>query len=362
MTALKDLVLWFNECAGLSLRAEIEDIVSLLARFGLVPVEAGWGSEARPVVDVPAYLAGVHSVSPKFKKPEPGLSSDMWILKLVRVDQPFTEIVLFISCDQLDGSWRIRMSTSVRSYIRQGLSLEDFGDSWTELVDALGPVLYERTRPALGIASAASDRQIGTEKDISQRRLLVGWRTWYGPAYVETFGRDWLLGLPDHAYALDDGGVAHTLEADLATVVGGDADPYARVWPYLALSKVRPAWPKITRPRKMAPKATVDAELTEFRRAMHGLLSTAIVVDGNQRVLVLAPDWSVLADTRLGGPKRALLLHSVREAAERELREHPAARIRFELGEDAPDDLRHLLDGLAHQDLRLNYVVLPSQT
>ena len=177
-----DLVLWFNECAGLASEAEVEDIVRFFIGFGLVPVEGGWGSEARLVVDVPAYLTSVHNVAPEFKKPEPGLASDMWILKLLRVDQPEIQTNLLISRDQLDGAWRILMNIYAPSYLRQGLSLEDFGTSWTELVDSLGPALYERTRPVLGIASAASDRRIGKPKDVSQRRLLVGWRTWYGPA------------------------------------------------------------------------------------------------------------------------------------------------------------------------------------
>jgi hypothetical protein len=53
-------------------------------------------------------------------------------------------------------------------------------------------------------------------------------------------------------------------------------------------------------------------------------------------------------------------VHSVREAAERELREHADAKIRFELGEDAPDDLRRLLDELSNANPRLTYIVLPS--
>jgi hypothetical protein len=77
-----------------------------------------------------------------------------------------------------------------------------------------------------------------------RRRLIVGWRTWYGPAYVEAFGRDWLLGLPDRAAPLPDGGVAHGLDAPLAALVRGEPAPYAAVRAYLRRAGIRPAWPE----------------------------------------------------------------------------------------------------------------------
>jgi hypothetical protein len=136
---------------------------------------------------------------------------------------------------------------------------------------------------------------------------------------------------------------------------------YAFVLDHLRHIGIRPAWPRLPRP---ADRGTVlrtpDDELNEFQRSVADLLSFTAVLDDNQRLKVFAPDWSILSDSRLGEAKRGLLLRTVREVAERELREHETERIRFELGQGAPAELCRLMDEIAAANPRLSYIVLPS--
>ncbi len=349
------LLMRFDECTELHGEGDVEDIVELFARFKLVPTKDG----ATPVADVSNHLTSVHNRGPVFKNPAPGLASDMWILKMLRTDQPQVQTNLYLSRDQLDGAWRLLVSVWIPSHARQGLTLDEFGASWTELLDGLGSALYQRVGPVLGsVLSTTPDARHFNERDITNRRLVIGWRTWFGPGYVETFGPERLLGLPDRTTTLADEGIHHALEADLAQVLRGDGDPYARVWRYLNSSGLRPAWPRAPRAAR-ASRTTIDQQLTDYRRVIVELLSVVIELEGDQHLIVLAPDWTVLEDRRLGRAKRALLLQSVQEAVDRELAEHPNASIRFELDQDAPKELRRLLDHLVNDHSRLSYVVLP---
>jgi len=70
-------------------------------------------------------------------------------------------------------------------------------------------------------------------------------------------------------------------------------------------------------------------------------------------VKVFGPELAELSQ-----PQRALALHSIREAVERDLAAHPEARLRLEVFE-RPPDLQALLDDLAQRHTRFGYTVLP---
>ncbi len=188
MEPVNNLTVWFNECSGLTSEADVEDIIRLFAEFGLVPVEGGWGSEARLVVDLPAHLTKVHSVSPKFKKPEPGLSSDTWILKLLRVDQPQVQTNLFISRDQLDASWRILMNVYVPSYLQQGQARRtspNDASCWDGVLGTAPPT--SRPSGETGCLGSQIER-IHWMTGVLRTRSMMIWRRWCGAMLILTCG------------------------------------------------------------------------------------------------------------------------------------------------------------------------------
>ena len=69
-----------------------------------------------------------------------------------------------------------------------------------------------------------------------------------------------------------------------------------------------------------------------MRRAIADLLSVAMQADDNQSVIVFAPDWTVLAEGRLGDAKRTLLLHSAREACRARIAGMPRGKGEIRVG------------------------------
>ena len=57
-----------------------------------------------PPSDLRSLLIYVHSKSPVFKKPEPGMSAGMWTLRLVRSGELQTQTRLYITRDQLEDA------------------------------------------------------------------------------------------------------------------------------------------------------------------------------------------------------------------------------------------------------------------
>ncbi len=306
----------------------------------------------------------------KGRRPGPSEALEVWRFGVVRPEQPQIFCNLHIS-QRSEQRWDIGLLVATSTHTKAGLSLDEFCASWATLLDTLGDELYERTRPALGTFTNTRAEIVGFAAAIARRRLIIGWRTWFGPAYTDLFGREWLLGIPDTASPLDDGGVAHRLAGSARRLAEADRSLYSAVWPYLERASIQSHWPRPSRPRTRLPQEAEtdhsnaahlerdDVELTALRRDLRDLLATTIVLAGNQRVKVLDLDWSAFTDPRLGSARQSLLLHAFKEVAEAELQSHPDATLRLELGQGVPDGLRRLLDQVVAGDSHMSYVVLP---
>jgi hypothetical protein len=236
--------------------------------------------------------------------------------------------------------------------------------AWLTLLERAGRALYDQIQPGLGVILAArpSDTSELTPPYL-KRRLFVGWRTWYGPGYVETFGRDLLLGLPDRAEKLDDGGVYQALDATPLDLVTGKPSVYAGVAAYLAERDIQPAWLRLPRPKSgnaSRPKSrsgarpssvpptqpetpgpdTVDEDTgpDEFQQDVRELLSTVIVLTTGLRVLMLPLAWS-----ELGESERMIAFRHLLYAVQSQLTQHPDCRVRVEF-QEIPAELRAWLE------------------
>jgi hypothetical protein len=370
MTGPKNLSLYLWDCRRVRTERDVLEIVQAVRDLSLLPADGVWSDTGhpQPASDLEGCLARHHhdiaavyasqGRKPPAKRYAP---RESWILPLVRAETPGVQANLAVGHRQ-PGTWSIEVYLSVWSYRHSGQTLDAFCASWGELLEAAGNALWRRAEPRIGwLIAEPSEAQPELYRAADRGQLIVGWRTWFGSAYVDAFGRDWLLALPDWATPAD-GGVRHGLDASVATLVQNNEGSYTAVRSYLDRAGVPPAWPAARSTAASGPPHTaLDAELTTFRRDLRDLLSFTMSVGPNQRVKVFAPDWSIVHEPHLGEAKRALVLQSVRDAAERELREHPDAEIRFELGEGAPDELRQMLDAVARVNPRLSYVVLPGQ-
>jgi hypothetical protein len=227
---LRNLDLILRRCDGIRSPADLTEILMLLRPLGL---GAGAGAIAatdtpRPVEDLAASLITHRWVSAQGQQAEKAgtLTStqtmERWSWSLVRMEQPQTRGNIFIT-RRGAATWDILASVLTFSHTVLGVSADEFTNEWAELLERFGDVLYLQTRPALSILTATGENEYASPSPtVEQQNLVVGWRTWYGPPYVEKFGRDWFLGLPDRAQLLADGGVAHALDAPLTAIVHGD--------------------------------------------------------------------------------------------------------------------------------------------
>jgi hypothetical protein len=203
--------------------------------------------------------------------------------------------------------------------------------------------------PACALVVVPDSTHFSFSKQVLDRRLVIGWRTWFGPAYVERYGSDWLMGLPGTTHLLPGGGVAHGLGVPLADLLLDRGDPYAEVREYVAAAGHTLAWP---RPPKRARKSKAAA-VKKIRDDIGDFLDTTIELGDGRRVKMLPLPWSAMTPE-----ERTVALEEVPKLVEQDIQAHPESTVHFETGE-LPDDLRAALDAVAARTGRLTYALVP---
>ncbi|MCC7368085.1 MAG: hypothetical protein IT306_06675 [Chloroflexi bacterium] len=355
MSRLRDLILDFRECAGLASEADVLDVARIIADCGLRPGIGAYTASGQPrlVEDVESHLRSIRLVFDGYGPVDRLHMVEEWSYGAVWLVAPGTRTIVSIF-RRSETDWDVKISISTWSHEDAGVPLEAFAGASTEMLTRIGKALYTRIRPALGILYGVSG-ELSLPAVVLRRALVVGWRTWYGPAYVEKYGRDLLLGLPDQAELLDDGGVFQALDVDALDLATGKRGVYAGVGAYLTEHDIRPAWPRLPRPKSGAtPRRGREAPIvvddftddetslaesqdTEFQDNIQALLSTVIVLDTGLRVLMLPLPWSELDEARQVIAYRQLL-YAVQTLRTR----HPDGRVRIEFPE-IPADLAAML-------------------
>ena len=215
-------------------------------------------------------------------------------------------------------------------------------------LSALGRTLYPLTRPWLGCIDEASSDSI-LPRDVRKLRLKhIGWVNFFGPAYVQKYGRDFLLGLPGYkTELLPDGGVFHQLSPTF--VAGSEKEAKAlrrQVIAYCARHGLKVTCqapyviPGLT-PQPQPRKAVTDEEVREYLQ--QALAVTLVLTDGTRVKPVYIP-WEALTPGQ-----RQMALEAIRQAAIAEIRRPGRQRIRFEFNE-IPDELDQMLADLVGRD------------
>jgi hypothetical protein len=98
--------------------------------------------------------------------------------------------------------------------------LRNLNQYMNDLVQTVVNALYEGVRPAFGIVGGGASLWIprAPPEYFRARRLTrLGWTTLFGPPYVETYGRDFLLGAPGFLKReLADGGILYQVTKEFA--------------------------------------------------------------------------------------------------------------------------------------------------
>ena len=186
--------------------------------------------------------------------------------------------------------------------------------------------------------------------DVSRLRLKhISWVNFFGPAYVEKYGRDVLLGLPgSRTELLPDGGVFHQLSPTFVASSEEEAKRLRReVIAYCARHGLKVTCkapfviPGLTKRR--APRRSLRA--AEFQGLLRHILggSTLVLADGT-RVRVFWVPWEELTEGQ-----QQEVVEAIRQAAIEAIKGSGGGRVRFEFNE-IPDELDQALAALVGRD------------
>jgi len=212
---------------------------------------------------------------------------------------------------------------------------------------AIARDLYPLARPTYGEVEGNWDEW--SPKDVARLRLKhISWVNFFSPAYVEKYGRDFLLGLPGYkTELLPDGGVFHQLSPTFVAPTEEEARRLRReVIAYCARHglKVTCRAPHVIPGLTLRPEpkeAMSDAQVQEYLRQVLGV--TLVLKDGTRVKPVYIP-WGDLTSEQ-----RWMVVEAIRQAAIAEIKRPGRGRIRFEFNE-IPDELEQMLVELVGRD------------
>lgn len=334
----------FHQCRNLR---GMEDVISLAKRLpshGFLPTEAP--NDPKPSGDIEALVRHEWQPKPTFKpeKPFGGRPQYEVLFRILPVQNP--EILSLFS----SSFYGLEHSTvQIGGFVTiepqgQSSALEAYAQDVLELALSL----YPHLSPSYGWVDEdeATDRWV-TEA-IAAELKVIGWANFFGPTYVNKYGRDFLLGLPGWKVTeLADGGVFHQLTPSIvasdrkaARQLQGQVIEYCG-W---AGVRVRCSAPYVLQPLEHTQGDAEPGEgygtNEELQEYLHQILSTTLVLKDGTRAKPIYIEWDLLTPEQ-----RQIALSFVRQAAISEIRQQGSAPIRFEFNE-IPDDLDRMMQDL----------------
>lgn len=205
---------------------------------------------------------------------------------------------------------------------------------------AIARELYPLARPTYG--EVEGNWGEWDTPDVFKRRLKhISWANFFGPAYVEKYGRDFLLGLPGYkTELLPDGGVFHQLSPTFVAPTEQEAlrlrrevIAYCARHGYKVTCRAPYVIPGLTR---LAPpeEPLEDADLVFY---LDHILPTTLVLDDGTRVKHLYIPWRDLTPWQ-----REMVLERLKQALIAEVKREGWTRLRLEFNE-IPEELEQML-------------------
>jgi hypothetical protein len=224
----------------------------------------------------------------------------------------------------------------------------EYVEPLAQQLQALGVVLYPLLQPMLGWVDEVHGNPTESEHSAKLELRAIPWVNFFGPAYVERYGRDFLLSLPGYkTELLPDGGVFHQLSPTFVAPSEQEAKRLRRwVIAYCAEHglKVTCRAPYVIPGLTFQPEPEELASDAEVQEYLQQALAVTLVLTDGTRVKPIYIPW---ADLTLR--QRQMALEAIKQAAIAEIKRPGRKRIRFEFNE-IPDELDHMLADLVGRD------------
>lgn len=334
----------FYECRNLR---RVEDVISLAQRLPgheFLPAEPP--NDPKPSHDIEALVRRQWQPKPTFKPEKPFEGRPQYEVIFRTLPAQSLGIVSLFS----SSFYGLEHSTvelggfvAVEPHV-QPSALEVYAQNLLKLALSL----YPHLSPSYGWVDEDEAEDRWVTEAIAAKLKVIGWANFFGPPYVNKYGRDFLLGLPGwKVEELAGGGVFHQLTP---SIVASDRKAarqlQGQVIEYCGRAgvRVRCSAPYLLQP----PEHTwEDAEPgdgygtnEELQAYLQQILSTTLVLKDGTRVKPIYIEWALLTPEQ-----RQIVLSSIKQAAISEIEQHGDARIRFEFNE-IPDDLDRMMKDL----------------
>ena len=250
-----ELALW--DCRALRTSSDVPGMMEVIANSDYLPGVGAWTREGGiperiSVAELQRHVQTAHRVTiagqslAEGRRANPALDAEFWRFPMVWPAQPHIYATLTIS-RRIKGDWNVLLLVGTSSHRDAGISLENFCAAWGAFLDEIGDALYPSVRPVLQTFTNTNHEILRFPSAVENRRLIIGWRTWFSSTYVDALGRDWLMNLPDYCRPLSDGGIKHGLTSSAVAFAQNWVHLYTSVRAYLDAARVEPAWPRTRR-------------------------------------------------------------------------------------------------------------------
>jgi hypothetical protein len=331
----------FHECRSLKGLEDVVSLAQMLPGYGFLPAEPP--NDPKPSHDVEALVRRQWKPKPTFRPEKPFDSRPQYevFFRIIPVRSP--EVLSTFSCK----FYSLEHSTvELGGFVDiepQGRSsdLELYAQNLLELAQSL----YLQLSPIFGWVDEDEATGRWIREALAVKLKVIGWANFFGPAYVEKFGRKFLMGLPGwKVKELEDGGVFHQLTP---SILASDEEDVQQLQDQV-IAYCRQAGVRVRcRGRYVLRSiecAQGDAESSEgygtneeLQEYSQQILSTTLVLKDGTRVKPIYIEWVLLSPEQ-----RQIVLSFIKQAAMSEIRQHRNTRIRFEFNE-IPDDLDRMM-------------------
>ena len=322
----------------------LEDVVSLaqmLPSHGFVPAEPP--NDPKPSHDIEALVGSWWKSRSglRTKKPFDGRPQYEVFFRIIPVWSP--EVLSTFSC----AFYGLEHNTvTLGGLVDLDPQVQSSGiESYAHNLLDLALWLYPQLNPGFGWVDENESEGRHAEETVATKLEVIGWANFFGPTYVEKFGRDFLMGLPGfRVEELDDGGIFHQLTSNILASDRKDVQQIqSRVVAYCREAGLRVhcrapyVLQRLEYTQKDAGSNAGYGTNEELQEYLQQILSTALVLKDGTRVKPIYIEWVLLTPEQ-----RQIVLSFIEQAAMSEIRQHRYARIRFEFNE-IPNDLDRMM-------------------
>jgi hypothetical protein len=336
----------FNNCRNVRGLEDVVSLAQMLANHGFLPAEPP--DDPKPSANIEALVRHKWKPKPSFKPEKPFNGRPQYEVFFRVIPVQFSEVLSTFRC----AFYSVEYSTVGLG----GLVDFEFRDQSSDLEPYAQELLRVALRlyPQLGPSFGWVDESAGNNGYIKEAMAVkfqvIGWVNFFGPPFVEKYGREFLMGLPGwRIEELDDGGIFHQLTSNILASdreatqqVQGQVVEYCRH----AGLRVQCRGPYVLQPPRYIQEETrqddiegygTDEDLKEY---LQQILGTTITLKDGTRVKPIYIEWALLTPEQ-----RQIALSFIKQAAISEIGRQRSARIRFEFNE-IPADLDHMMRDL----------------